>query len=52
MFDGGSVCEKGILSEAYDLVSCIGYFYFRALLEEVETSNDVEVVEIMVEGRR
>ena len=52
VFNGGSLCETGALIELGDLVSCIGDVASRALLGEVELSDDGAVVEPMIEGRR
>ena len=52
VFDGGDVHSMMVLAEARDLVSCIVNVSSRALIEEVEFSNNRKVLEPMVEGRR
>ena len=52
VFDGGALHVMGVLVEAGDLVIRIGHVASRALLKEVEFSNDRVVVEPMAEGRR
>ena len=52
MLNGGAVRAAGALAESGHLVSPIGDVALRALLKEVDLSNNRALVEQMVEGRR
>ena len=51
VLDGGTMCATGLLAESGDLVSFIEDSALRALLEEVEISDNGAVVELMIKGR-
>ena len=52
VFNVGSVRATGVLEESVKLVSGIVDVSLRALLEEVDISDDRAVVEHFVKGRR
>ena len=52
VFNVGSVRATGVLEESVKLVSGVVDVSLRALLEEVDISDDRAVVEHFVKGRR
>ena len=52
VFNVGSVRATGVLEESVKLVSGIVDVSLRALLEEVDISDDRAIVENFVKGRR
>ena len=51
MFNGSAMYEMGVLAETVNLVRRIVNVYLRDILEEVELSDDIAVLKLMVKGR-